>query len=152
MKKVLALLILSFTALGLAAVAQTPPAATPAPAAPAAKAAPPTELERKVQEVSRLVQAGKAAEALPRLQALEKDPATTLPVRAFVGVLYLELGKAQEARAVLKPLADPEDAQPAVLYQAGRPWPWASRTRRRSTSPAPCSRSRPRRRPASWAC
>src|ERR1700681_1450781 len=120
MKKVLALLILSFTALGLAAVAQTPPAATPAPAAPAAKAAPPTELERKVQEVSRLVQTGKGAEALPRLQALEKDPATTLPVRAFVGVLYLELGKAQEARAVLKPLADPEDAQPAVLYQAGR--------------------------------
>jgi Flp pilus assembly protein TadD len=119
MKKVLALLILSFTTLALAAVAQTPPA-TPAPAAPAAKAAPPTELERKVQEVSRLIQAGKAAEALPRLQALEKDPATTPPVRALVGVFYLELGKAQEARAVLKPLADPEDAQPAVLYQAGR--------------------------------
>ncbi|HEV7507718.1 MAG TPA: tetratricopeptide repeat protein [Thermoanaerobaculia bacterium] len=125
MKKVLALLILSFASFGLAARAQTPPAkpAPPTAAAPAAaapKAAPPTELEKKVQEVSRLVQAGKAAEALPRLQALEKDPAATPPVHVLVGVLYLELGKAQEAVAVLKPLADSEDAQPAVLYQAGR--------------------------------
>ncbi|HSS49364.1 MAG TPA: tetratricopeptide repeat protein [Thermoanaerobaculia bacterium] len=124
MKKVLALLILSFASLGLAVQAQTPPAkpapAAQAPAAPAPKAAPPTELEKKVQEVSRLIQAGKTAEALPRLQALEKDPAATPPVHVLVGVFYLELGKAQEALAVLKPLADAEDAQPAVLYQAGR--------------------------------
>jgi predicted Zn-dependent protease len=124
MKKVLALLILSFASLGLALRAQTPPAkpapAASAPAAPAAKAAPATELDKKVQEVSRLVQAGKAVEALPRLQALEKDPATPPPIHALVGALYLELGKAQEAMAVLKPLADSGDAQPAVLYQAAR--------------------------------
>ena len=35
-------------------------------------------------------------------------------------MLYLELGKAQQALAVLKPLADAEDAEPAVLYKAGR--------------------------------
>ena len=119
MKKALALLILSFASHGLTIQAQAPPA-QPAPAAPAPRPAPMTELERKVDEVSRLIQAGKAAEALPRLQALEKDPATTPPVHALVGVLYLELGKPQEALTVLKPLADPEDAQPAVLYQAGR--------------------------------
>jgi tetratricopeptide (TPR) repeat protein len=124
MKKVLALMILSLASLASLGLAQTPPAkpapAAPAPAAPAAKAAPATELEKKVDEVSRLVQAGKTAEALQRLQALEKDPATPPPVHALAGVLYLELGKPQEALAVLKPLADPEDAQPAVLYQAGR--------------------------------
>ncbi len=124
MKRVLALLILSFAFCGLAIRAQTPPAkpapAAPSPAAPAPQAAAPTELEKKIYEVSRLVRAGKTAEALPRLQALEKDPATPPPVHAMVGVLYLELGKAQEALAALKPFADPEDAQPAVLYQAGR--------------------------------
>jgi len=124
MKKVPALLILSLVSLGLAVHAQTPAAkpAPPAPAAPAAapKAAPPTELERKVQEVSRLVQAGKVTEAMPRLQALEKDPATTPPVRVLIGVFYLELGKAQEALLVLKPLTDSVDAEPAALYQAGR--------------------------------
>jgi Flp pilus assembly protein TadD len=122
MKKALALLILSLAFPGLAVRAQTPPAkpAPAAPAAPAAKAAPATELEKKVDEVSRLIRAGKTAEAQQRLQALEKDPAATPPVHALVGVFYLELGKAQEALAVLKPLADPEDAQPAVLYQAGR--------------------------------
>ncbi len=127
MKKIPALLILSLVSLGLAVRAQTPAAkpspakpAAPAAPAPAPKAAPPTELERKVQEVSRLVQAGKVTEAIPRLQALEKDPATTTPVRVLVAVLYLELGKAQEAMLVLKPLADSGDAEPAVLYQAGR--------------------------------
>lgn len=121
MKKILALLVLSFASLGLAVRAQTPPA-KPAPAAPAAPAPKPapTELEKKVQEVSRLVQTGKTAEALTRLQALEKDPATTPPVHVLIGVLYLELGKAQEAMAAIKPLADSDTAQPAVLYQAGR--------------------------------
>jgi Flp pilus assembly protein TadD len=119
MKKVFALLILSLTA--TAALAQTPqtPPAKP-PTTPATPAAPSSELEKKVQEVTRLVTAGKAAEALPKLDALEKDPAATPPVHALVGVLYLELGKAQQALAVLKPIADAEDAQPAVLYQAGR--------------------------------
>ncbi len=39
---------------------------------------------------------------------------------SLIGTLYIEVGKPQEALAVLKPLADPEDAQPAVLYNAGR--------------------------------
>src|SRR5436305_7784293 len=128
MKKIPALLILSLVFFGLAVRAQAPAAkpapavkpAAPAAAAPAPKAAPPTELERKIQEVSRLVQARKTAEAIPRLQALEKDPAATPPVHVLVAVLYLELGKAQEALLVLKPMADSGDAEPAVLYQAGR--------------------------------
>ncbi|MFY9823951.1 MAG: hypothetical protein WAM82_21410, partial [Thermoanaerobaculia bacterium] len=124
MKRVPALLILSLASLGSAVHAQTPPAkpapTAPAPAAPSPKAPPATELEKRVQEVTQLIRAGKTAEALPRLQALEKDPATPPPYHALVGALYLELGKAQEAMAALKPLADTQDAQPAVLYQAAR--------------------------------
>ncbi|MEA2603044.1 MAG: hypothetical protein QOF89_4036 [Acidobacteriota bacterium] len=115
MKKVFALLILSLTA--TAVLPQTPQTPAKPPATPAAAS---SELEKKVQEVARLIQAGKTAEALPKLDALEKDPAATPPVHALAGVLYLELSKPQQALAVLKPLADSEDAQPAVLYQTGR--------------------------------
>ena len=118
MKKALALLILSLVA--AVVEAQAPPAKPATPPAAAAPARPPTALEKKVQEVTALVQAGKAAEALPRLQALEKDPAATPPIHALVGFLYLELGKPAAGLAVLKPLADSADAEPAVLYQAGR--------------------------------
>jgi len=95
--------------------AQTPPAAAapagPQPAAPA--------LDPRVQEAVALTKAGKAAEALAKLQALPKE-AVTPQVQSLEGTLYLEVGKPQEAMAVLKPLADAEDAEAAVLYNAGR--------------------------------
>jgi len=95
--------------------AQAPPAQTPPagqqPAAPA--------LDPRVQEAVALTKAGKAAEALAKLQALPKE-AVTPQVQSLEGTLYLEVGKPQEAMAVLKPLADAEDAEAAVLYNAGR--------------------------------
>ena len=78
----------------------------------------------------------------------------TLPLLSLVGALYLEVGRPKDALAVLKPLADPEDSQPAVLYNAGRAAVMAGRTWTRggSTSPARCSSSPIRRRRASSAC
>jgi len=108
MKKTLTLLsLLSLSSFSL--LAQAPPVPKPA-----------SGLDLKVQEALKLAQAGNTAAALEKLHALEKDPAATPPVRSLIGALYLQLGKPQEALAVLKPIADRDEAEPAVLYNAGR--------------------------------
>ena len=56
---------------------------------------------------------------LSKAQWLPKE-AVTPQVQSLMGTLYLEVGKPQEAMAVLKPLADAEAAEAAVLYNAGR--------------------------------
>jgi Flp pilus assembly protein TadD len=114
MRKTLALLLLSLFAVAVAASAQ----AAPPPAKPAA--APASPLQAAVQEAIQRVRAGDKAGALARLKPIASDPAATQPELSLVGALYLQLDKPQEALAVLKPLADSEDAQPAVLYNAGR--------------------------------
>src|SRR5438270_10822610 len=114
MRKTLALLSLSLFAVAVAVSAQ----ATPPPAKPAA--APASPLQAAVQEALQRVRAGDKAGALARLKPIASDPAATQPELSLVGALYLQLDKPQEALAVLKPLADSEDAQPAVLYNAGR--------------------------------
>jgi Flp pilus assembly protein TadD len=103
--------LLSFVLLTAPLAAQTPPpaAAQPNPA-----------LQKSIEEAIQLVQAGKKEAAYAKLQALQKNPAVTAPVLSLVGALYVEIGRPKEALAVLKPLADSEDAQPAVLYNAGR--------------------------------
>ena len=102
------------------ATAQAPPAQTPPAAAPPAGQPPAAPaLDKRVQEAIALTQAGKAADALAKLQALPKE-ALTPQVQSLMGTLYLEVGKPQEAMAVLKPLADAEDAEAAVLYNAGQ--------------------------------
>jgi len=116
-EKIPALLSLALLAFPLAA-AQTPPPAAPKAAAPAAPAESP--LQKPLDEAVRLVQAGKKAEAFQKLQAVEKDPNVTPLVLSLIGALYVEIGRPQDGLRVLKPLADPEDAQPAVLYNAGR--------------------------------
>jgi Flp pilus assembly protein TadD len=67
-----------------------------------------------------MARSGNKAGALAKLKALASDPATTQPQLSLVGALYLQLDQPQEALAVLKPLADSEEAEPAVLYNAGR--------------------------------
>jgi Flp pilus assembly protein TadD len=107
--------LLSIFLLAAPLMAQAPPAAKPA--APAKQ---PSAAEKSLQEAVKLVQAGNAAAAIPKLQALEKDPTLTPPMQSLVGALYLQAGRPQEALALLQPLADAEDAEPAVLYNAGR--------------------------------
>jgi Flp pilus assembly protein TadD len=123
MRKIPALLSFVLLAAPLAAVQTPAPAvkATARPAAPAAQPAQPASpLQKSIEDAIQLVQSGKKDAAYAKLQALQKDPAVTPPVLSLVGALYVEIGKPREALAVLKPLADSEDAQPAVLYNAGR--------------------------------
>jgi Flp pilus assembly protein TadD len=111
MNRTLALLSLSLVAAPLPAAQTPPPAAPPAQQQPA--------LDPRVQEAFDLAEAGKAAAALEKLQALPQA-LVTAPVQSLAGALYLQLDKPREALAALKPLADAEDAEPAVLYNAGR--------------------------------
>ncbi|MFL6196199.1 MAG: tetratricopeptide repeat protein [Thermoanaerobaculia bacterium] len=118
MKKILVVSSLLLLAAPLAAAPQAKPAAPPAKAAPAAPASP---LEKGIQETLRRISAGDKAGALQQLQAVEKDPAANTPqIRSLVGALYLQLDRPVEALTILKPLADSESAEPAVLYNAGR--------------------------------
>ena len=125
MRMIPALLSFVLLAAPLAASVQTPQTAQPArPATPqgaqAPAAAPESPLQKPLDDAIRLVQAGKNAEAFQKLQAIEKDPNVTPLVLSLIGALYVEIGKPQEGLRVLKPQADSEDAQPAVLYNAGR--------------------------------
>lgn len=106
MKKAFAPLLSLFLAVPL--LAQAPPVGQQAP-----------PLDKTVQEAITLAESGDAAGALKKLQAAPKE-AMTPPVQSLVGALYLQLNQPKEALAALQPLADAEDAQPAVLYNAGR--------------------------------
>jgi Flp pilus assembly protein TadD len=114
MRKIPALLSFVLLAAPLAAVQ------TPAPASPPAQAQPSPTLQKAIEDAIQLVQSGKKDAAYAKLQAIQKDPAVSRPVLSLVGALYVEIDRPKEALAVLKPLADSEDAQPAVLYNAGR--------------------------------
>jgi Flp pilus assembly protein TadD len=74
-----------------------------------------------VQEAVKLAQAGNLAAAIKKLEDMRtQNPVTPLPVMSLLGTLYLQASRPQDALAVLKPLADAENAEPAVLYNAGR--------------------------------
>src|SRR4051794_29074496 len=104
MKPTLPLLFLLL--LGTPLHSQAPQAQQARP--PAAK--PASRIDPRVQEILKLAQAGNGAAALEKLRALDKDPAVTPPVRSLIGALYLQLNKPQEAMAVLKPIADRDEA------------------------------------------
>ena len=121
MRKIPALLSLALLAAPLAAEQTAQPARPAAPkAAPAPAAQPESPLQKPLDDAIHLVRTGKNDEAFKKLQAVEKDPNVTPLVLSLIGALYTEIGKPQEGLRVLKPLADSENAQPAVLYNAGR--------------------------------
>jgi Flp pilus assembly protein TadD len=109
MKKTIALLAISLLSAPLMAQAPSPPPSALAPGA-----------EKSLQEIGKLIQAGNTAAAAEKLKTLEKDPATTQPTLSLIGALYLQINRPKEALAALQPLADSENAEPAVLYNAGR--------------------------------
>lgn len=97
----------------------------PAPAQPGEPGtqAPPRELtpaEKKVQEAFALIEKGDAAGAIRLLEELRAQKQATSPVLGLLGAVYLQEGRAKDALTVLQPLAEAEDADPAVLYNAGR--------------------------------
>jgi tetratricopeptide (TPR) repeat protein len=124
MRKILVLSSFALLAAPLAAM-QTPSSGVGAARATQTKESPPpqralTPLEKSIQEAVKLVEGHHAAAAIDKLRAIQKDPAVTPPMLSLIGALYVQLNRPQEALAVLKPLADPEDAEPAVLYNAGQ--------------------------------
>lgn len=101
------------------APAATQPATPPAAAQPA----PAPELSpagKKFQEAAGLVKKGDVAGAVAILEGLRKEGTAEPHHLSLLGALYVEQGRAAEAMAILRPLAAPEDADPAVLYNAGR--------------------------------
>ncbi len=76
--------------------------------------------EKAFQDALARTKTGDYAGALKMLEPFRKDPTAGAKTLSMLGVLYLETGKPGDALAVLKPLADPAAAEPAVLYNAGR--------------------------------
>ena len=129
-QKILALLIFFMAACRLpatAAAAKKPQAKEPLAQAPVRPAAPAPEqpldpaLQQVVRDALAQVAAGKLDAAIALLEPLRSGGRTPPTVAlSLLGGLYLEAGKAAEAQAVLGPLAAAGDADPAVLYNAGR--------------------------------
>jgi tetratricopeptide (TPR) repeat protein len=107
---------------GLAGAAAQAPAASPAapPAAAKAAAGATDPTNAALQHAAALAKQGKYAAAIAELEALRKAGTASPRALSMLGTLYLGVGKASEAAAILKPLADAPDAEPAVLYNAGR--------------------------------
>jgi len=98
--------------------AQKAPAKTPAKAPAPAPAA---DVNKTVQDAAKMANTGNLAGAIKKLEDVRKSGAVIpLPGLSLLGALYLQTKRPQEALAVLKPLADAETADPAVLYNAGR--------------------------------
>jgi tetratricopeptide (TPR) repeat protein len=94
----------------------------PAQAQPGTEAPqkPLTPAEAKFQEALALIGKGDAAGTIKILEALRAENQATPPMLSLLGAVYLQEKRAQDAMAVLRPLADAETADPAVLYNAGR--------------------------------
>lgn len=100
-----------------------PLAAQEAPSNPveeAAQEAPSSPVEEAVREALQEAAAGRVEEAVARLEELRETGAEDEPVLAALGALYVVVDREQEALEILAPLAEPEDADPGVLYNAGR--------------------------------
>jgi tetratricopeptide (TPR) repeat protein len=96
----------------------------PAPAAPSAAAAPnvpaPAAVDPRFQKAVGLAKAARLKEAIAELEAMRREGTATPPATSLLGALYGQVGRAGEALAVLRPLADAPDAAAATLYNAGR--------------------------------
>lgn len=116
--------LLTLLALGLlplaplAAFCQEAPAASkpaPPPAEGSAKS-PSDPLDRALARVD----AGDLEGAIGILEPLAGDAATSPVAKSLLGALYVETGRPADALAILAPLAEAKDADPALLYNAGR--------------------------------
>lgn len=107
---------LALTLLTTPAAAQTQPQAPARPQARPAQSA----VDPLTQDAIKKVEAGDTAGAIRELEGQRTAKTASPQGLALLGTLYLQQGKAQEALAVLKPLADAQRADPAVLYNAAR--------------------------------
>ncbi|MFL6293057.1 MAG: tetratricopeptide repeat protein, partial [Thermoanaerobaculia bacterium] len=106
---------------------QQPAEEAPAPGQPGAPQAdtaapkrPLTPAETRFQEALALIDKGDVAGTIKILEALRQEKQATPPMLSLLGAVYLQEKRAKDALDVLRPLADLADADPAVLYNAGR--------------------------------
>jgi predicted Zn-dependent protease len=115
-----------------AAAALVPASPAPAPAssagsapatssAPAKAAAPssPAGANARLEEAIGLASHGKFKEAIALLEPMRRDPACPPRALSLLGAIYVKVNRPKDALAVLRPLADGANAEPAVLYNAG---------------------------------
>jgi len=88
----------------------------------AQSAPPPAAPGQDYQEAVKLAHGGHLDAAIKKLEALrqKENVATPMPALSLLGALYLQVKRPQDALAVLKPLADQQSAEAAVLYNASR--------------------------------
>lgn len=96
----------------------------PAEPAPAGEAEAPkkelTPAEARFKEALDLIGKGDAAGTLRILEELRRQNQATPPMLSLLGAVYLQENRPKDAMDVLRPLADSQEADPAVLYNAGR--------------------------------
>jgi tetratricopeptide (TPR) repeat protein len=117
-----ALALLALALLATPPLAAQPRPAKPAPAqatapttAPPAAAALPPGLAEALASIDR----GDLAGAIAKLEALQrKDPSPQ--VTTALGAVYFKANRPADALAILRPLAEGAEANPATLYNAGR--------------------------------
>lgn len=74
----------------------------------------------EVREALQAAAAGDLGTAIEKLETLRDEGPLPEPVVAALGALYVETDRPLQGLELLKPLAEEEDADPAVLYNAGR--------------------------------
>src|SRR5215210_7075420 len=104
-----------------AGAVQQPPAQAPAQGSVTeAPKEPLTPADAKFQEALALIEKGDAAGAIRIVEGLRQEKQATPPMLSLLGAVYLQENRAKDALDVLRPLAESADADPAVLYNAGR--------------------------------
>jgi predicted Zn-dependent protease len=87
---------------------------------PEAPKRPLTPAETRFQEALALIEKGDSAGTIRILEALRQEKQATPPMLSLLGAVYLQEKRAKDALDVLRPLADSEETDPALLYNAGR--------------------------------
>jgi tetratricopeptide (TPR) repeat protein len=94
-------------------------AAGAAPTGPPPSPPPAAQLSASGSEAAALYARGDLAAAIAKLEATAPAARTSVD-RSLLGALYYEAGRFADAWSVLEPLTGAENADPAVLYHAGR--------------------------------
>ena len=73
-----------------------------------------------IEQALQLTEAGNIGQAIKDLEALRQAGNADTILLAALGALYVEARQPAKALEILRPMAELEDANPAVLYNAGR--------------------------------
>lgn len=93
---------------------------TPALAQGGSSAGAPSPSRQAIDRAMQAYDAGNPQGAIAVLEPLLKQDQVDITALALLGGLYLETGRVKDARTILLPLTNREDADPAVLYNAAR--------------------------------